>query len=419
MLQDIATKAGRSRRIPTAQGNDNRSSVLVDTAKRANVYELALRYTTLRREAVREYAGPCPRCQGEDRFHCTHEWWFCRTCHPERGDAIEFIRWLTGAGFREAVGMLTGVPMPTNQSVAALQHRYGQPVAVVKATATPPDVQQRMLAQWQANAEAETRQAEARLAGDEGEPGRAYLEGRGLLPESWQTFRLGYVPDVPLPGTGGQQRAPAILMPWTGAGKVTAIRYRLLERHTYTDKDGRERKDVKQSAKYRAYEEQPLFSGRMFGGLGLLGAAEHLRDLVICEGEINAISIWQVAHPANVDVLSLGSESQHITDKMLEYITRYRQVIIWMDRAEKLQALRERIPGSTGIASPHRMDANDCLQKGTLQAMIADLRLRGCAGDPRREEALLWDLWDHHTQRGGVDEPTQALIAELRGRLGE
>ena len=199
-------------------------------------------------------------------------------------------------------------------------------------------------------------------------------------------------------------------------GKVVAILYRFFERHTYTDRDSRERKDVKQSARPRAFDEQPLFSGRMFGGLGLLGAAEYLRDLVICEGEINAISIWQVAHPANVDVLSLGSESQQITDRMLSHISAYRRVIVWMDRTEKLESLCERIPGATGIASPRRMDANDCLQKGTLQAMIADLRLRACTDDAQRE-ALLWDLWDHHNERGGVDEPTQALIAELRGRL--
>ena len=415
MLRDVATKGNRTARTWPERGG---SVEAVDTAKRANVYELAVHYTMLRREAAREYAGPCPRCQGEDRFHCTHEWWFCRTCHPERGDAIEFIRWLTGAGFREAVGMLTGVPMPANPSVTASQQRYGQPVTVNKPKSTPPEVQARLLAQWQADAEAETQRGEAALANAAGGPGRAYLESRGLLPASWQTFRLGFVPDVPLPGTRGQQRAPAILMPWTSAGKVVAIRYRFLERHTYTDSDGRERKNVKQSAKPRAFDEQSLFGGRMFGGLGMLGAAEHLRDLVICEGEINAISIWQAAHPANVDVLSLGSESQHLTDVMLKHITRYRRVIVWMDQTDKLQALCDRIPGATGIASPHSMDANDCLRKGTLQAMIADLRLRACTDDAQRE-ALLWDLWDHHNERGGVDEPTQALIAELRGRLGK
>jgi 5S rRNA maturation endonuclease (ribonuclease M5) len=152
--------------------------------------------------------------------------------------------------------------------------------------------------------------------------------------------------------------------------------------------------------------------------LGLAGPVCGKFDLVICEGELNALSIWQVAHEGRADVLSLGSESQHITDAMLKAISEYRRVIVWMDKADKLAELRGRIPGATGIASPHSMDANDCLQKGTLQPMIADLRLRACKDDAERE-ALLWDLWDQHNLYGGVDEPTQALIAELRGRLGK
>ena len=420
MLADVQTRKGRfssQRDNKIATDND----MQLETAKRADLLDLAGRYTVLRRESGHEWAGPCPRCGGDDRFHCTAQWWFCRTCHAERGDSIEFVRWLTGAGFREAVAMITGVPMPTT-SITALQGRYAGgvtlPVKQAKAMQTPPDVQARLLAQWQADAEAETRAAETLLASEAGAAGRAYLEGRGLEPQTWRTFRLGFAPDVPLPGTGGTQRGSAILMPWTVGEQVTAIRYRFLEKHTYTDRDGRERKDVKQSAKARAFGEQAMFAGRMFGGLGLAGPVGGKFDLVICEGELNALSIWQVAHEGRVDVLSLGSESQHITDAMLERIKEYRRVIIWMDKAEKLAELRARIPGATGIASPHSMDANDCLQKGTLQPMIADLRLRACKDDAERE-ALLWDLWDQHNLYGGVDEPTQALIAELRGRLGK
>lgn len=383
--------------------------------------ELARRYTTLRRESSHEWAGPCPRCGGDDRFHCTTQWWFCRVCHPQQSDSIDLVRWLTGASFRESVAMITGVSMPT-MSITELRSRYAGAVTVpakrAKATQTPPDAQARLLAQWQAEAEAETAAAESLLASEAGAEGRAYLEGRGLKPHTWQVFRLGYVPDVPLPGTGGAQRRPAILLPWTVGGRVAAIRYRFLGKHTYADRDGREREGVKQTAKAKAFGEQPMFSGRMFGGLGLAGSVGGKFDLVVCEGEINALSIWQVAHEGRVDVLSLGSESQHITDAMLRAICEYRRVIVWMDKTEKLAGLLARIPGATGIASPRRMDANDCLQKGTLQPMIADLRLRACRGDAERE-ALLWDLWDQHSLCGGVDEPTQAIIAELRGRLGK
>jgi DNA primase len=419
MLRDIQTRSRKPAKSFTAIPDPARQ-MAIDTAKRVDVLDLAQRYTTLQRESSHEYSGPCPKCmdKGEDRFHCTSEWWFCRICHTERGDAIEMIRWLTGVGFKEAVGMLTGVPMPTNSELRQSHGQiHGLPVKQVSIKQTPPDVQVRLLAQWQADAETEIANAQVRLLSEVGEPGREYLAGRGLLPEAWDTFRLGFSPDVTLPGTRGKERRPALTMPWTVGGKVAAIRYRFLTKHAYTDGDGRERKDVKQTAKPKAYDEQPMFSGRLFGGLGLLGVAEDKRDLFICEGELNAISIWQVAHDAAVDVLSLGSESQSITDAMLAHIVKFRHVIVWMDRTEKLAKLRERIPKATGIASPSSMDANDCLQKGTLQAMTAELRLRACADDAQRT-ALLWDLWDHHNLYGGVDEPTQALIDELRGRLG-
>ena len=420
MLADVQTKRSRFSGRRDARPVDN-GDALVETAKGADMLELARRYTTLRRESSHEWAGPCPRCGGDDRFHCTTQWWFCRICHPKQSDSIDLVRWLTGASFRESVAMITGVSMPT-MSITELRSRYAGavtvPVKPAKVTQTPPDAQARLLTQWQSEAEAETAAAEILLASEDGAAGRAYLEGRGLEPHVWQAFRLGYVPDVPLPGTGGTQRRPAILMPWTVGGQVAAIRYRFLEKHTYTDRDGREREGIKQTAKAKAFGEQPMFSGRMFGGLGLAGPVGGKFDLVICEGEINALSIWQVAHEGRVDVLSLGSESQHITDAMLKAICEYRRVIVWMDKAEKLAELRARIPGATGIASPHSMDANDCLQKSTLQPMIADLRLRACKDDAERE-ALLWDLWDQHNLYGGVDEPTQAIIAELRGRLGK
>jgi hypothetical protein len=300
----------------------------------------------------------------------------------------------------------------------AIARPQTQAVKQISTRQTPPATQAQLLAQWQANAEVEVTNAQACLLADAGEPGRVYLAGRGLLSDAWATFRLGFSPDVTLPGTRGKERRPAIVMPWTVGGKVAAIRYRFLARHTYTDADSRERKDVKQTAKPKAYDEQVMFAGRLFGGLGLLGVAEQKRDLFICEGELNAISIWQVAHDAACDVLSLGSESQSLTDAMLAHVVKFRHVIVWMDKPEKLAQLRERIPGATGIASPSSMDANDCLRKGTLQAMVSELRLRACTDDAQRE-ALLWDLWDHHNLYGGVDEPTQALIVELRGRLGK
>ena len=78
--------------------------------------------------------------------------------------------------------------------------------------------------------------------------------------------------------------------------------------------------------------------GRYFSGLLFGGQAQPLlhkaRTLLITEGEINAMSIWQVAHESRLDVLSVGSESARLTPAMLQIAQQYGQVLIWADRAE-------------------------------------------------------------------------------------
>lgn len=54
-----------------------------------------------------EYAGPCPKCGGVDRFHAQPDRaegarWACRQCHPKWGDVIELRMWLHGESFLEA-----------------------------------------------------------------------------------------------------------------------------------------------------------------------------------------------------------------------------------------------------------------------------------------------------------------------------
>src|SRR5690606_24582772 len=191
----------------------------LDTLKsKTDLVGLAGRYTTLRRESSREYSGPCPKCGGTDRFHVRDGepgragWFFCRMCHPKRGDAIEFVRWLQGCDFRQAVAILTG--------------KRAAPVAVPGRKAPVPAQDDRRLPD---NATIRVQAAQERLLGPDGAAGRDYLLGRGLLPETWVHFGLGFDPAVPVPGTQGKERAPAIVIPWHSAdGRLVAVRYRFL-----------------------------------------------------------------------------------------------------------------------------------------------------------------------------------------------
>jgi hypothetical protein len=152
----------------------------------------------------------------------------------------------------------------------------------------------------------------------------------------------------------------------------------------------------------------------MYGGQALINCAERLRTLVICEGELNAASIWQVAHYSQVDVLSTGSESAIISAPVLEYAAKYRNCIVWMDKAEIARKWAEQIPFATAVASPNGLDANDLLKAGKLGGFLAAVRLKACRDDAQRV-ALKWDLWDQHNLYGGLDSGGVKVLGGLEG----
>ena len=90
---------------------------MIDTtsAKAVDLLALIGKQTPLRKVAGHEYAGPCPKCGGHDRFRVDPDkGWWCRQCTGTPGDgghwmdAIDFIRWQTGCDFKSAVLRLGG-----------------------------------------------------------------------------------------------------------------------------------------------------------------------------------------------------------------------------------------------------------------------------------------------------------------------
>lgn len=108
----------------------------VKYAKTLDIVEVARRYTTLHKESATEWAGPCPRCGGRDRFRVTSRGFFCRKCTEEPGagghwgDAIDLVRLATGCDFRSALMNLTaGVdidPAEIDRAVQARAEREAQ-----------------------------------------------------------------------------------------------------------------------------------------------------------------------------------------------------------------------------------------------------------------------------------------------------
>jgi len=381
---------------------------LIERAKSADLFSLA-GGQGLKRNAHHDWAGPCPKCGGSDRFHIFQskggEWkWRCYQCHTEPADTIAYLRWLSpGLSFTEAVQQLAGgaLPVAATRRPAAAAHR------AAPAKAQP--------AEWRRSAERLVAEAYERLWGPEGEPARAYLERRALEPATWLTYGLGFVADAAVPGTEGQQRAPAVVMPWRSASVgVYAVRFRFLEpqgEHRLTALGGSQ------------------FAGKLYGGQALpphcfeplpegYRGAESLCTLLIVEGEINAMSCHQVAGETRLDVLSVGSESANLSPAAIDFAKRYRRVLLWADKAEVAQRLMGALPGAYGVRSPGGQDANDLLRAGLLGGFLATVRA-DAARDAHELEGLLWDLWDASLLVNGIDTSTAAVIGELAKRLGK
>ena len=395
-----------------------------DLKSRVDLVELTGRVTELRKHGS-EFAGPCPKCSGggKDRFHVKPDGWFCRKCsssdpsRPLWRDAIEFVQWYEGVSFADAVKQLAderGIALHKSP-----QQAQEAPVRAAKPK-SPQDSRR-----WQIKAAQVANEAAARLNGAEGQPGREYLLSRGIAPATWAAYGLGFVPDVPLPGTWIKKerrhcadKQPAICMPWYRGGRIFGVRYRFLEEHTYTDPDGKER-TAKQSALHGS-----KFGGGLYGGHVIDGIAVDLKTLIVTEGEINTISAWQVAGAGvglRVDVLSIGSESQSITPAMVKAFAQYGRVICFVDREEIARSL-VRATGAAAVAAPKRspvdekgQDANDLLLTGQLGSFIAACRYQAAESQEERRR-LFYDLADAHDS-DLLDDGAIATMEQIRAAI--
>ncbi len=350
-----------------------------------SVRDMADQVTTLHRATPQESAGPCPKCGGTDRFHVQADWFFCRHCHEKRGDVIEFVQWKNNITFVEAIQMLDG------NSIGSLPATKRAP-AIKPQFERPPD--------WQKDANNLAERAHWRLMDDDDSAAiaaRDYLDSRGIETHTWQAFKLGYAPSVAIPGTQGKERAPAIVMPWYKGGKVCGVRYRFLE------KQG----DCKQTALAGS-----IFGGVLYGGQALETGTHELSTLLICEGELNACSIWQCSRYTSLNVLSLGSESAAVAPAMVEYASRYATVMVWLDKEERAQSAMAALPGAYAIKSVEGQDANDSLRSGELGALLAVHRYQATKNQ-YEQKRLYSDLQATTKLPGGVDEATAQVIAHI------
>ena len=323
----------------------------IGLAKSVDLLTLVGDDTHLHHLTQHEFAGPCPFCGGTDRFHLQPDLgrWFCRQCTGEPSDAgwmdaIDYVQRRHGLSFREAVAHLTDGGLPVAAIVPPPAPKRKRPTWRSPA--------------WQGRTWTLVRRAQRRLNSAKGEPGQSYLLGRSILPATWQAWGLGFLSRAWHPLR--RQHLPAITLPWQQGQRLCAVQYRFIA----PSLDKQER-----------FSQRPGGERLLFGSQNLAGR----ETLLLVEGELNALSLWQVAG-GDADVLSWGPQGNIARSSVLKQIVdlaaRYQQVVVWADDADVARQAVSQLQASGlspsasahAIWSPQGLDANDLLQRDLLTA---------------------------------------------------
>ena len=304
------------------------------------------------RKAGAYYVGPCPMCGGVDRFTVKHtpggDRWHCRHCGDGKyHGVIDFIMARDRVSFLEACKALSGagevVLTPTRQPAR-------QPATTPKKEPTTPDAptQARMMAAMDAAGDA--------LFTTDGQQAQDYLRSRGLALGTWYAWHLGA---ASIYDPSAQRKRPALSIPWYYVDAqrevIAGIKYRFID----ADPKG------------LRYTSAP---GSMFVLYGAWNAIQTDTTLILVEGELNALSLWQ-QRPQGTTVLSIGSEGGGRPEVIAQIAQRYQRVFIWCDDAARTLKYKATIAQPTkGLQSPTiggaKIDANKLLQAGKLADFI-------------------------------------------------
>lgn len=301
-----------------------------------NLVDLVEQYTQLRKVSGREYAGPCPSCGGTDRLHVVDDqagaWWFCRQCFPaDNGKRHDLPAFLALVGDRPPAPA-PRAPAPRRQtSTTAATLTQGQAVELVDRGVRRLDVDDQAL---------------------------AYLAQRGIKTSTARAWWLGS-------SLAWNREAhcdlPAIVLPWVMGDQVTGIKYRFL--------DGGAQRYTSRKVEGAGSFTDHVFGRQMYGGA--------YDVLLVVEGELNAVSVWQAARGLgwrHLDVISVGAQDGIRARALADVVCDFRRIVLWADDAKVVTSGRQAAPRATMLQSPIidgvKWDANAQLVAGILNEFL-------------------------------------------------
>lgn len=299
-----------------------------------NLVDLVEQYTQLRKVSGREYAGPCPSCGGTDRLHVVDDpagaWWFCRQCFPaDNGKRHDLPAFQALVGDRPAQAPRAPAPR-AHTSTTAASLTQAQAVELVDRGVRRLEVDDLAL---------------------------AYLAQRGIKTSTARAWWLG---SSLVWNRDARGDLPAILLPWVMGDNVTGVKYRFLSgTQRYTS---------------RKVEGAGSFTDHVFGRQMYGGAYD---VLLVVEGELNAVSVWQAARGLgwrHLDVISVGAQDGIRARALADVVCDFRRIVLWADDAKVVTSGRQAAPRATMLQSPIidgvKWDANAQLVAGILNEFL-------------------------------------------------
>jgi hypothetical protein len=331
-----------------------------------------------------ERYGACPKCGGRDRFHLRsyngREYFFCRQCHEPRGDAVEYLRWMHGLTYGDALRAL-GVrgDRPALPAARKPKPTTARGVAIPDELEDPPSVE------WQAAMCAYVDDCVARLWTPTGARALDYLRGRGLGDDVIRCFRLGF-----------SDRDDRVAGTWRGVTIPTFYGGHLWSVNT------------RRATGEPKYKKVCGSRAQLFNGDAL--ASDDMKTVVVCAGEFDAMLAQQHA-PAGVACVTYGSESKGITWEA-DYLLRGKRVLIAYDNdqagdqgAARWAAFGERVhvPGGAKDLTDYAKGGGD------VSAWLCSLITN--------DDALRAGVRRYNARQAEREAPTRTRVAEIGERI--
>jgi hypothetical protein len=265
-----------------------------------------------------EWAGPCPKCGGKDRFVAWPEHpsgasggkYLCRGCAPEGGDCIQFLRDFHGMSYPEACEALR------------IEPRHNTTSRPTKKPGWEPETERQPSGQWQRRAATFLDECRKHL---ETEAARSALQGRGLNMEFALLHGVGWNP-------ADRYEAPESwgLDPWTNSrgnpGKVyvpaglVVVTFR---------RPGPVAVKIRRS-NWTAADKWPKYHMLKGSGNGAFILGKAGLPVVVVESELDALLIAQEA-PDICTAMAIGSASNRPHTAAADFLRNSDGILVALD----------------------------------------------------------------------------------------